>query len=89
MESAAINKLIREWSGIQRDDFDLDLNAIHEAEKLLNPHFLPADRGHTDDSLWEMYICELSKICEFGPTHTTAAQRCEALLRTIGKRTDQ
>jgi len=62
-------------------DFSNDLNAMHEAEKTLDPHWLPSEKQGIDDSDWEMYVCELSKIADRGPTHATARQRAEAFLK--------
>lgn len=68
-------------------DYPNDLNAMHEAEKVLTGR----------DS--EEYALMLSRVCDGqrpdaykhwsdiagGTTSATAAQRCEAFLRTIGK----
>lgn len=53
-------------------DYPNDLNAIHEAEKVLT------------DVQWLEYT---DKLFYMGPrmAHSTAAQRAEAFLRTIGK----
>jgi len=60
-------------------DFCNDLNAIHEAEKILLQ-----DHGE-----WERYFFFLDRVCDFPNQifnpHATAAQRAEAFLRTIGK----
>lgn len=83
MDSKIINKLIREWSGINRDDFLNDLNAMHEAEQKLSIE------------QFEIYQSELGKTC-YGKNNclgwitrdyilATASQRAEALLRTISK----
>jgi len=56
-------------------DYLTDLNAMHEAEKVLNEK-----QDHImNDTLWDM--CEGRKYL----WHATAAQRAEAFLRTIGK----
>mgnify|MGYP000895397431 CR=1 FL=1 len=56
-------------------DYLNDLNAMHEAEKVLNEK-----QDHImNDTLWDM--CEGRKYL----WHATAAQRAEAFLRTIGK----
>jgi hypothetical protein len=68
-------------------DYCNDLNAIHEAEKTL-----------TSDQFEERYVVELGKLlflsghgpwkwheCPAEIVKTTAAQRAEAFLRTIGK----
>jgi len=57
-----------------------DLNAMHEAEKVLIRPNLYAKGG------WGMYLGYLSKVTdEQHPIDATAAQRAEAFLRTIGK----
>jgi hypothetical protein len=56
-------------------DYLHDLNAMHEAEKMLE-----ADDNHA----YGCYCIDLQE--EYGNTvHLTAAQRAEAFLRTIGK----
>lgn len=60
-------------------DYLNDLNAMHEAEKVLR-------EGHS--VRWQVYKDYLGVICgmENTPTiHATAAQRAEAFLKTIGK----
>jgi hypothetical protein len=59
-------------------DYCNDLNAMHEAEKILN------DESHAD------YACELVKTIRqngewFESVSATAAKRAEAFLRTINK----
>jgi hypothetical protein len=59
-------------------DYCNDLNAMHEAEKILS------DESHAD------YACELVKTIRrngewFESVSATAAQRAEAFLRTINK----
>ena len=63
--------------GILRDcpDYPTDLNAMHEAEKVLT---LPERRKYRKTLLGH---CEPASIA----IHATAAQRAEAFLRTIGK----
>jgi hypothetical protein len=56
-------------------NYPFDLNAMHEAEKVLNEK-----QDHImNDTLWDM--CEGRKYL----WHATASQRAEAFLRTIGK----
>jgi hypothetical protein len=68
-------------------DYLNDLNAMHEAEKVLSPANQPA-RG---ESQWSEYLgwlgfCGENKTREvYGCVTATAAQRAEAFLRTIGK----
>jgi hypothetical protein len=50
-----------------------DLNAMHEAEKMLN------------NEQWVAYGKELSRLKVFPMVHATARQRAEAFLKTIGK----
>ena len=56
-------------------DFLHDLNAMHDAEKVLV------------SLQWVFYLRRLKTICNKSgwPIHATAAQRAEAFLRTIGK----
>ena len=63
--------------GILRDcpDYPTDLNAMHEAEKVLT---LPERRKYRKTLLGH---CEPASIA----IHATAAQRAEAFLLTIGK----
>ena len=61
-----------------RPDYCNDLNAMHEAEKILS------DESHAD------YACELVKTIRrngewFESVSATAAQRAEAFLKTINK----
>lgn len=88
METKTINGLIREWSGIGRDDFDHDLNAMWQAEERINE---TPSLGYT----YNIALTELARAYEDGVCnhmrlyHATAAQRAEALLRTIGKWKDE
>ena len=67
------------WSKeLEIPDYCNDLNAMHEAEKILS------DEPHAD------YACELVKTIRqngewFESVSATAAQRAEAFLRTINK----
>lgn len=69
------------WVGLNPDsdefeqipDYCNDLNAMHEAEKMLNKE------------QWVAYGRELSRLGVFPMVHATAAQRAEAFLRTLGK----
>lgn len=58
-------------------DYINDLNAIHKAEKLLT------------DEQWLKYCKNLDQVVPYkrhaGNIHANAAQRAEALLKTIGK----
>jgi|LakMenE18May11ns_1017448.scaffolds.fasta_scaffold9686294_2 hypothetical protein len=63
-------------------DYFNDLNAMHEAERTLNPS-LAAGYARTLTSIaWQ------SEQPVFAPISATAAQRAEAFLRTIGKWTE-
>ena len=65
-------------------DYLNDLNAMHEAEKVLTDeqmlNYLDALLDVLGLSGWYMDIDSVWQM-----THTTAAQRAEAFLRTIGK----
>lgn len=54
-------------------DYCNDLNAMHEAQKLLKA------------IEWENYRQELWLLCADNDIRATAAQRAEAFLRTLGK----
>lgn len=60
-------------SSNQVPDYLHDLNAMHEAQKLLKP------------IEWENYRQELWLLCADNDIRATAAQRAEAFLRTVGK----
>jgi hypothetical protein len=53
------------------------LNAMHEAEKVLNKN------------QWVAYGRELSRLNVFPMVHATARQRAEAFLRTLGKQNEK
>lgn len=57
----------------QIPNFCNDLNAMHEAEKMLN------------SEQWVAYGRELSRLKVFPMVHATARQRAEAFLRTFEK----
>lgn len=62
-----------------------DLNAMHEAEKVLLRGFDPVNID-TLPKAWDTYTFFLAHITALGiQDHATAAQRAEAFLRTIGK----
>jgi hypothetical protein len=66
-------------------DYYHDLNACHEMEKLFEAKTIFDLYG---PDLAEGYVNHLSRICigHFGGrVRATAPQRCEALLRTVGK----
>lgn len=62
-------------------DYLIDLNAVHEVEKKFWD-------GDSNEDQWEQYtkwldiICEREENCSI---RASALQRCEAVLRTIGK----
>jgi hypothetical protein len=58
-------------------DYCNDLNAMHEAEKVLNK------------KQWVAYGRELSRLNVFPMVHATARQRAEAFLRTLGKQNEK
>lgn len=78
------------WDAERRfvPDYPNDLNAMHEAEKVLLCEY---EAGQSSD--WLEYDRQLKVITEAGRGqyrtsklwHATAAQRAEALLRTLGK----
>ncbi len=75
--SSAIVKII--------PDYLTDLNACHEAEKVLRlEHVVRYEK-----TLWLLVKCAWEKASDkktpIGTWHSTAAQRAEAFLRTIGK----
>jgi hypothetical protein len=53
-------------------DYCNDLNAVHRVEELLN------------SNQWEQWHLIVSQWTD-NPSHATARQRCEAILRTAGK----
>ena len=76
-------KFIHYENRIVIPDYLNDLNAMHEAEKVLL-------KGHEDDpdgcELWSDYQTYLILACPaYLSYHATAAQRAEAFLLTIGK----
>jgi hypothetical protein len=67
-------------NGVHRfPDYLNDLNAMHEAEKLLNPILAAGYAKTLTSTAWE------SEQPVFAPMTATAAQRAEAFLHTIGK----
>ena len=64
--------------GYSPPHYSSDLNAMHEAEKVLK-----GDRQKGDYVDWLHRITKASRV--FAITHATAAQRAEAFLRTLGK----
>jgi hypothetical protein len=66
-----------ELCGISVPDYPNDLNAMHEAEKVLGDCEIKW-RQFQD---WLYVVCEPHRHA----LHATAAQRAEAFLRTIGK----
>ena len=81
-EKQQINEAIRQATGIDRNDFDSDLNAMAEVDKLITDEQWPEFK----DMLHELAF----KACPprakyFRPHCATAAQRAEAFLRCIGK----
>ena len=64
----------------QPPDYLNDLNAMHEAEKMLGSFEMPMEDGTLPAEYWD-YLCEVSTCY----VNATAAQRAEAFLKTIGK----
>jgi hypothetical protein len=58
-----------------------DLNAMHEAEALLDRY----EAKLFEEKLFNILESEVMHTGEFALIHATAAQRAEAFLRTIGK----
>ncbi len=69
----------------QFPDYPNDLNAMHEAEKVLRPGPLSADVQSW--TRWEKYVAVLGDKLTGSEdvTHATAKQKAEAFLRTVGK----
>ena len=62
-------------------DYTQDLNAMHEAEKVLS-----RGAGYHQTGGFGLYKTALAEVCdEQHPIDATAAQRAEAFLRTLGK----
>jgi hypothetical protein len=64
-----------EWNRVIIPDYLNNLNAIHEAEKNIR---------HDHDS-WGKYLVFLSRSAPECRVFSTAAERAEAFLRTVGK----
>jgi hypothetical protein len=66
-----------EWRKSHLPDYCNDLNAMHEAEKVIK----------INSHLWKPYESFLARIVsgDCGMFHITAKQRAEAFLKTIGK----
>ena len=76
------------WDQAIVPDYLNNLNAMHEAEKMLDP-LLP-EQSDERSKLFESYELEIEHLCDcsdpaISPIHATAAQRAEAFLRTTGK----
>jgi hypothetical protein len=63
-------------------DYFHDLNAMHEAERTLNPSLAGCYARTLTSIAWQ------SEQPVFAPMSATAAQRAEAFLRTIGRWTE-
>lgn len=67
-------------------DYPNDLNAMHDAEKLLHPAMLCSRADEKGEWLWPKYVGILGKITgDESNIHASAPQRAEAMLKTIGK----
>jgi hypothetical protein len=95
MNKEAINKAIAQACGYDTTpligavglmdrfpDFYSDLNAMHEAEKVLSPG---KQIELYNEHLSELRFMDGNSAVTMQIWHTTAAQRAEAFLRTIGK----
>ena len=84
MTDDQINKAIAALLGITCKtgipDFSGDLNEMHEAEKVLGKKL-----SEYGNQLWEMTIVSKDDFPECYIWHSTARQRAEAFLRTLGK----
>lgn len=61
-------------------DYPNDLNAMHEAEKILRP-----EGAYGEWPLWDKYVKVLAwKLGEDDVSHATAKEKSECFLRTIG-----
>ena len=66
-------------------DYLSDLNAMHEAEKVLS-----RGAGYHQTGGFGLYKTALAEVCdEQHPIDATASQRAEAFLRTLGKWEDE
>lgn len=81
MEKEAINELIAKASGME-GDFCSDLNAMHSAEKMLTPRQCEKYFGLLATAPYDR---SKGLGAEAWQAHSTAAQRAEAFLKTIGK----
>ena len=63
-------------------DYLNDLNAMHEAEKVLEADRATGKGGWSDYNTWLQFISDRDGKPKW---HATAAQRAEAALRTLGK----
>jgi hypothetical protein len=78
--SMARNGSYEVWKGRDKlPDYLYDLNAMHEAEKMLNTPI------HMQKHAWNNYKGILEDVSKGSSFHATAAQRAEAFLRTIDK----
>jgi hypothetical protein len=64
--------------GLKYPDYLNDLNAMHEAEKVLDL----IKRCQFADNLFRVMVCE-DGVSEFMKIHATASQRAEAFLKTL------
>ena len=69
----------RGWNG-ELPDYLNDLNAMHEAEKVLNAP------THIQKHAWNNYKALLAEMCKESSFHATAAQRAEAFCETLNLR---
>ena len=74
----------KRWDGKVVPDYLNDLNAMHEAEKVLRP-----DGACGEWPLWDKYVEIIAwKTGVDDVVHATAAEKAEAFLRTLNIRTN-
>lgn len=73
---------VEPWTEVIPDYLN-DLNAMHEAERVLSPTLFAADSDGRRPEV-NLYLTWLTRICGHSPiAFATAAQRAEAFLRTL------
>ncbi len=70
---------LADWTYLALPDYLNDLNAIHEAEKILT-----ADQCETFNHILHHQKADTSLVCSSWAWHATASERAEAFLKTLG-----